>query len=336
MNYGPHRKTFKGDKNRIKDNYYWLDEKNNSYKLRFWDGKQLRNKETDKLYYEKNKDKIKQKTKLYYEKNKEQISDKTKIYYEKNKEQISDKTKIYYKKNKEKISEMGLQYRKDNKEKISEMGLQYRKDNKEKLKEYRKQYRKKNKDKIKTRVKLYYEKNKEKIEQKKGEYYEKNKEKISSYQKQYRKDNKEKINKCCRIRKQERRDKETQYRLVGNMRHRLHGALKAQKAKKNKRSMEYFACTVEHFYTYIESLFTDEMSWDNQGKKAEDKRGWQLDHRRPCASFDFNNEEEIYMCFHWSNYQPLWAEDNNKKSDIYDSNTFEYEWKGREIGWVKL
>ena len=98
--------------------------------------------------------------------------------------------------------------------------------------------------------------------------------------------------------------------------------------------MEYFNCTVEYFYNYIESLFTDGMSWDNQGKKAEDKRGWQLDHRRPCASFDFNNEEEIYMCFHWSNYQPLWAADNNKKSDTYDINTFKYEWKGLEVGWV--
>ncbi len=28
MNYGPHRKTFKGDKNRIKGNYYWLNQNN--------------------------------------------------------------------------------------------------------------------------------------------------------------------------------------------------------------------------------------------------------------------------------------------------------------------
>ena len=100
--------------------------------------------------------------------------------------------------------------------------------------------------------------------------------------------------------------------------------------------MEYFGCTVEHFYNYIESLFTDGMSWDNQGKKAEDGKGWELDHRRPCASFDFNDEEQIYMCFHWTNYQPLWREENNKKSDNYNPNTFQYEWKGREIGWKKI
>ena len=110
--------------------------------------------------------------------------------------------------------------------------------------------------------------------------------------------------------------------------------MKANGAVKNKRSMEYYGCTVEHFYNYIESLFTDGMTWDNQGRKAQDGKGWELDHRRPCASFDFNDEEQIHMCFHWTNYQPLWREDNNKKSDKYETETFEYEWKGREIGWL--
>lgn len=33
MNYGPHMKTFKGDNNRIKDNYYWFDEKKSLLKV---------------------------------------------------------------------------------------------------------------------------------------------------------------------------------------------------------------------------------------------------------------------------------------------------------------
>ena len=74
MNYGPHRKTFKGDKNRIKDNYYWLDEKNNSYSLRFWNGKILINKDPSykkeisnykKEWREKNKDRLREKKKEY-------------------------------------------------------------------------------------------------------------------------------------------------------------------------------------------------------------------------------------------------------------------------------
>ena len=67
------------------------------------------------------------------------------------------------------------------------------------------------------------------------------------------------------------------------------------------------------------------MSWDNQGKKAQDgKAGNQTIEDR--ASFDFNDEEQIHMCFHWTNYQPLWSADNNKKSDSYNPDTFEYKW----------
>ena len=65
MNYGPHMKTFKGDNNRIKDNYYWFDEKNKNYSLRFWNGKILINK--DLLY----KKKISNYKKEWSEKNKE-------------------------------------------------------------------------------------------------------------------------------------------------------------------------------------------------------------------------------------------------------------------------
>ena len=78
------------------------------------------------------------------------------------------------------------------------------------------------------------------------------------------------------------------------------------------------------------------MNWENMGTKPDGTRGWEIDHRRPCASFDLNNEDEKYMCFHWTNLQPLWHEDNNSKRDKYDPEIFEYDWKGTELGWVKL
>ena len=159
-----------------------------------------------------------------------------------------------------------------------------------------------------------------------------NGEKIKKYDKKYREKNKEKINK----RRKERRQTDNNYRILHSLRTRIGQALKRDNAFKNKRSLEYFNCTVEDFYHYIERLFTDEMNWDNQGKKADDKRGWELDHRRPCASFDFTDEEQIHMCFHYTNYQPLWARDNNSKSDKFDPETFPYEWKGKDIGWVGI
>jgi hypothetical protein len=45
------------------------------------------------------------------------------------------------------------------------------------------------------------------------------------------------------------------------------------------------------------------MSWNNYGK-------WHLDHIKPCASFDLSKKQEQKICFHYSNFQPLWAKDN--------------------------
>ena len=48
------------------------------------------------------------------------------------------------------------------------------------------------------------------------------------------------------------------------------------------------------------------MSWNNYGK-------WHVDHIRPCIDFDLSKPEEQQKCFHYTNLQPLWAEENMRK-----------------------
>jgi hypothetical protein len=48
------------------------------------------------------------------------------------------------------------------------------------------------------------------------------------------------------------------------------------------------------------------MSWDNYGFY-----GWHIDHVIPLSSA--KTEEEVYKLCHYTNLQPLWAEDNLKK-----------------------
>ena len=55
-----------------------------------------------------------------------------------------------------------------------------------------------------------------------------------------------------------------------------------------------------------------------------------IDHRRPCASFDLTKEEDIKMCFHYTNLQPLWGAENLRKGAKFDPETFNYEWSGEE------
>ena len=56
------------------------------------------------------------------------------------------------------------------------------------------------------------------------------------------------------------------------------------------------------------------MSWNNYGK-------WHLDHIKPLSSFNLQNIDELKQACHYSNLQPLWAEDNFKKGSSYGQST---------------
>ena len=64
---------------------------------------------------------------------------------------------------------------------------------------------------------------------------------------------------------------------------------------------------------HLESKFTDGMTWDNYGLK-----GWHIDHIKPCAAFDLNDEKEQQKCFHYANLQPMWWYDNLHKNSYFD------------------
>lgn len=97
-------------------------------------------------------------------------------------------------------------------------------------------------------------------------------------------------------------------KLRESCRKRIRNALKAKNLYKTEKSFDLLGCTSEQFRKHIESRFTEGMNWDNYGE-------WHIDHIKPCASFDLSKTEERQTCFHYTNTQPLWAEDNLKKAD---------------------
>ena len=70
------------------------------------------------------------------------------------------------------------------------------------------------------------------------------------------------------------------------------------------------------------------MTLNNYGLK-----GWHLDHIRPCESFDLLDDKQLYVCFNWRNYQPLWGLENLEKQDFYTKDDEEV-WirRMRELG----
>lgn len=92
------------------------------------------------------------------------------------------------------------------------------------------------------------------------------------------------------------------FKLSRNLRNRLNKFL----IGRDKRIEEILGITLEKFKIHLESMFKDGMSWENRSE-------WHIDHIIPLSSA--KTEEELYSLCHYTNLQPLWAEDNLKKSN---------------------
>jgi len=175
--------------------------------------------------------------------------------------------------------------------------LTYYERNKAKCLEYQKQYNNQNRDRI--------NKNRRRDNQK---YYQKNKDKILEQQKQYHKQywqsNKEKLLIYTKEYNKIRKFLDINYKLACNLRSRLSIAVKHN--QKVGSAVADLGCSIEFFKSYIEQKFQTGMSWENYGE-------WHLDHIIPLASFDLTNTEQFLNACYYTNYQPLWAEDNLKK-----------------------
>jgi hypothetical protein len=90
------------------------------------------------------------------------------------------------------------------------------------------------------------------------------------------------------------------------MRSRLGLFLNVKKITKKNKTFEIIGCSPEFLKEYIENLFIDGMSWENRNQ-------WHIDHIIPLSSA--KTEKQMYKLCHYTNLQPLWVEDNLKKSN---------------------
>lgn len=175
-------------------------------------------------------------------------------------------------------------------------------------KEYNRQYYKNNKKYHNEKNKKWSLKNKEYNNQRNKDWMDKNKEQRASYKKIYRQENQKSIKSYKRERERTLR-KDPKYRLEKNLRRRLWRTTKKitngplENKSCTQASKDLLGCSIDELQSYLESKFTDGMTWDNYGK-------WHIDHIIPVCSFDLTNESQVKECFHHSNLQPLWAIDN--------------------------
>lgn len=220
--------------------------------------RQSRRRETNKVYWEDNKDRLRQRNKEYQKENKNRILEQKRLVYDEEKKR---KKREYYEANRERILEQKREY---------------------------------------------YLRNKERIQQ----YREENKEHISELNSEYHK--RHRVRMRARKRENDRRRRENPHeRVAMNLRRKLN---KIVKESHRQPIDEFVGCSHNRFREYFESLFKPGMRWENHGEL------WQVDHIRPCCSFDLTDPVQQLECFHYTNLQPLWTKDNLRKANKWTSD----------------
>ena len=145
--------------------------------------------------------------------------------------------------------------------------------------------------------------------------YQKNKEQVRA---RHRKNSqKEEVKARVRERHNQRKSTDLEYVITRRLRFRLRHIFKRLGSDNYKAlsTMNLLGCEMPFFKEYIESKFVDGMNWDRISEIH-------LDHIKPCASFDLTNPDEQKKCFHYTNVQPLWYEDNLSKGAKYEGENY--------------
>lgn len=227
------------------------------------------------------------------------------------------------------------------KERVKKYRKKYRDSHKEKIKKDSKKWHEENKEYMKLKNKKYYEENKKQILKSTKKYYAENKEHWRAYHEAYHKKTYVPAlirNKACIICKKSfvinsaihkicstqcnkehtrrysneyntrRKKEDPTYKLLCGIRTRVIRALKGN--FKLSTTTELLGCTIKKLKTHLQKQFTEGMSWDNHAI-----HGWHIDHIKPCSRFDLSKLSEQKRCFHYTNLQPLWAEENLRKGN---------------------
>lgn len=156
---------------------------------------------------------------------------------------------------------------------------------KKRQKEFQKVWRQNNLNKTRVSNKKWRENNKQSVKVRGAKYYIENKERLG-------------------IRRRVRYATDINFRMRRILRVRFYMAI--HRRSKTGSAVKDLGCSIEEFRTHIESKFKNGMSWSNYGK-------WHIDHIIPLSSFNLTERSELLKACHYTNLQPLWAEDNLRK-----------------------
>ena len=158
--------------------------------------------------------------------------------------------------------------------------------------------------------KKWRDNNKEYLSNKSKKWTEENKEHRKQYLKEYREKNIDKIRKTKRDYERNRKASDPLYKLISNFRTAIYQVLKESNVEKNGHYFDILGYTPEELINHLEKQFTEGMTWENYGE-------FHVDHKLPISSFNIKEigDEEFMKCWSLDNLQPMWGEENIRKSN---------------------
>jgi hypothetical protein len=195
---------------------------------------------------------------------------------------------------------------KQNKEQRTEYNKKYWQETKEEQTEKNRQWRENNKDRQKENMKKWLEANVERKKEMDKKYRKEHYEEHREYMKKWKRENYNKM------KEDPDQQKFTEYRIKTNIGRRIREML--GQTKNGNTTVSYCGCSLEKLRIHLETQWSDGMSWSNYGVGSNEHPAWHIDHRIPISSFDMGNPVHVLACFHYKNLQPLWWDENIRKS----------------------
>lgn len=213
-------------------------------------------------------------------------------YHLLHKEEIKAKRAKYYLEHKEEIREKHKKWCSEHKEQIKISTKKYLIAHRENIEVWIEKYKIENKEQIKKRVEKWRITHQEEIKQYRIIYSGRQKGKNKESRKAYLK---------------KKRLADPLFKMIGNIRNRTCFVFKKMKLNKPAKTEELLGADFKTVMFHIESQFTFGMSWEKVGKEIH------IDHKKPLAKA--KTEKQLLKLCHYTNLQPLWAEDNLRKQD---------------------
>lgn len=168
----------------------------------------------------------------------------------------------------------------------------------ERASEYNKQYREKNREYLDLKNAEWRNANAERHRENARKWYAANAEHAQIRMQKYRK---------------QRRKVDLEFKLACNLRGRMYRVMRG--INKVGSAVADLGCSLPELCVHLEQLFQPGMSWDSYGVT------WEVDHILPLANYQLSDRGTYRRLAHYTNLQPLWIDQNRRKSNKENLST---------------